>query len=159
MKLKISLISQVPSTPVYPIQVGYLETCHDLIYYLRFIFFAFLIFSDSLKGNNTMAIESVERTENGYLVNTSDWNEEIAAELFAEEGIDPTQEHWDVVNYVRTETLNGDEPNERSIMKAMGKLWGRKVSSKDMYEMFPGMPSKQGLKIGGCPQSTRKGGY
>jgi sulfur relay (sulfurtransferase) DsrC/TusE family protein len=28
-----------------------------------------------------------------------------------------------------------------------------------MYEMFPGMPSKQGLKIGGCPQSTRKGGY
>jgi len=25
--------------------------------------------------------------------------------------------------------------------------------------MFPGMPSKQGLKIGGCPMSTRKGGY
>ena len=37
-----------------------------------------------------MALESVERTENGYLVNTSDWTEEIAAELFAEEGIDPT---------------------------------------------------------------------
>ncbi len=106
-----------------------------------------------------MALESVERTDNGYLVNTADWNEEIAAELFAEEGIDPTQEHWDIVNYVRTETLNGDEPNERGIMKAMGKLWGRKVSSKEMYEMFPGMPSKQGLKIGGCPQSTRKGGY
>ena len=73
-----------------------------------------------------MALESVERTENGYLVNTNDWTEEIAAELFAEEGIDPTQEHWDTVKYVRQETLNGDEPNERSIMKAMGKLWGRK---------------------------------
>ncbi len=106
-----------------------------------------------------MALESVERTDNGYLVNINDWNEEIAAEIFAEEGIDPTQEHWDVVKYVRQETLNGDEPNERSIMKAMGKIWGRKVSSKEMYEMFPGMPSKQGLKIGGCPQSTRKGGY
>ena len=44
-------------------------------------------------------------------------------------------------------------------MKAMGKLWGEKVSSKLMYEMFPLMPSKQGLKIGGCPKSTRKGGY
>jgi len=106
-----------------------------------------------------MALESVERTENGYLINSSDWNEEIATELFAEEGIEPTQEHWDIINYVRQETLNGDEPNERGIMKAMGKLWGEKVSSKIMYEMFPGRPSKQVLKIGGCPQSTRKGGY
>jgi tRNA 2-thiouridine synthesizing protein E len=106
-----------------------------------------------------MALESVERTENGYLVNSGDWNEEIAAEIFAEEGIDPTQEHWDVVNFVREQTLAGDEPNERKILKAMEKVWGRKLTSKEMYEMFPGMPSKQGLKIGGCPQSTRKGGY
>jgi len=106
-----------------------------------------------------MALESVERTDNGYLVNSADWNEEIGAELFAEEGIEPTDRHWDIVRYVREETLAGDEPNERKIMKAMGNLWGEKVSSKLMYEMFPGMPSKQGLKIGGCPQSTRKGGY
>lgn len=106
-----------------------------------------------------MALESVERTENGYLVNATDWNEEIGAELFAEEGIEPTQEHWDIVHYVRNETLDGNEPNERTILKAMSKLWGRKVSSKEMYELFPLMPSKQGLKVGGCPQSTRKGGY
>ncbi|MDH5612390.1 MAG: TusE/DsrC/DsvC family sulfur relay protein [Gammaproteobacteria bacterium] len=106
-----------------------------------------------------MALESIERTENGYLVNANDWNEEIAKELFAEEGIEPTQDQWDVVNYVREETLAGDEPNERGILKAMSKKWNRKVTSKEMYEMFPGMPSKQGLKIGGCPQSTRKGGY
>jgi tRNA 2-thiouridine synthesizing protein E len=105
------------------------------------------------------ALDSVDRTANGYLENIADWNEEIAAELFAEEGIEATEEHWDTVKYVRQEVLDGNEPNERSIMKAMGKLWGRKVSSKEMYEKFPGMPSKQGLKIGGCPQSTRKGGY
>ncbi len=106
-----------------------------------------------------MSLDSVERTENGYLVNSSDWTEEIAAELFAEEGIEPTDRHWDIVRYVREETLAGDEPNERSIMKAMSKLWGEKATSKMMYEMCPLMPSKQGLKIGGCPQSTRKGGY
>jgi len=105
------------------------------------------------------ALDSVERTDKGYLVDSNDWNEEIAAELFAEEEITPTQEHWDIIKYVREETLGGDEPNERGIMKAMGKIWGRKVTSKEMYEMFPGMPSKQGLKIGGCPMSTRKGGY
>ena len=105
------------------------------------------------------ALDSVDRSANGYLENINDWNEETAAELFAEEGIDPTEEHWDTVRYVRQEILDGNEPNERGIMKAMGKKWGRKVSSKEMYEMFPEMPSKQGLKIGGCPQSTRKGGY
>ena len=105
------------------------------------------------------ALDSVDRTANGYLENINDWNEEIAAEIFVEEEIDPTEEHWDIVRYVRQEILDGNEPNERGIMKAMGKKWGRKVSSKEMYEMFPEMPSKQGLKIGGCPQSTRKGGY
>ncbi len=104
-------------------------------------------------------LDSVDRTANGYLENSNDWNEEIAAELFVEEGIDPTEDHWDTVRYVRQEILDGNEPNERGIMKAMGKKWGRKVSSKEMYEMFPEMPSKQGLKIGGCAQSTRKGGY
>jgi len=102
----------------------------------------------------------VEKTENGYLVDANDWTKEIAEEIFAEEDIVPTEEHWDVIEYMRDQVLNeGQEPNERGIMKAMGKKWGKKVSSKDMYAMFPGMPSKQGLKIGGLPQSTRKGGY
>jgi tRNA 2-thiouridine synthesizing protein E len=104
-------------------------------------------------------LDSVERTENGYLVNSGDWNEEIALELFAEEGIEPTDKHWDVVRYVREQTLEGNEPNERQILKAMQKIWGYKPTTKEMYELFPLMPSKQGLKIGGMPQSTRKGGY
>lgn len=106
-----------------------------------------------------MSLDSVERTDNGYLVDPSDWTEEIAAALFVEEGVEATDRHWDIVRYVREQVLAGDEPNERSIMKAMTKLWGEKATSKLMYEMFPGMPSKQGLKIGGCAQSTRKGGY
>lgn len=106
-----------------------------------------------------MSLDDIARTAEGYLENSEDWNEEIATALFVEEEIDATDRHWDIVRYVRAETLDGNEPNERSIMKAMGKIWGEKVSSKLMYEMFPGMPSKQGLKIGGCAKSTRKGGY
>lgn len=103
---------------------------------------------------------SVEKTENGYLVDANDWTKEIAEEIFAEEGITPTEEHWDVIEYMREQILDeGAEPNERGIMKAMGKKWGKKLTSKYMYELFPMMPSKQGLKIGGLPQSTRKGGY
>jgi len=105
--------------------------------------------------------QTIATTANGYLENANDWNEDVAKVLAAEEGIEMTQEHWDVINYLRDEHFNnnGNEPNERTILKDMGKQWGKKVSSKDMYLMFPQMPSKQGRKIAGLPQSTRKGGY
>lgn len=112
-----------------------------------------------------MALEvdgkTVETTENGYLVNTEDWTEAVGAAIAVEDELEMTEKHWDIVNYLRDEYFNngGNEPNERTIMKDMGKKWGSKVSSKDMYNMFPGMPSKQGRKIGGLSQSTRKGGY
>lgn len=112
-----------------------------------------------------MAIEvngkTIETTENGYLVDLNDWNDDVAAVLAEDEGIEMTDKHWDVVKYLRDQHVNngGNEPNERTILKDMGKQWGEKVSSKVMYEMFPQMPSKQGRKIAGLPQSTRKGGY
>jgi len=48
---------------------------------------------------------------------------------------------------------------ERAINKGMSKIWDRKVSSKDLYNLFPGAPSKQGNKIAGLPYVARKGGY
>jgi len=112
-----------------------------------------------------MALEidskAIEVTENGYLVNPEDWTEAVAAEIAKADKLEMTDQHWDVVNYLRNEHFNngGNEPNERTIMKDMGKNWGTKPTSKDMYNLFPGMPSKQGRKIAGLPQSTRKGGY
>ena len=105
--------------------------------------------------------KTIETTENGHLVNGEDWSEDVAKIIAAQEGIEMTQEHWDVVQYLRDEHYNnaGNEPNERTILKDMGKKWDKKLSSKDMYLLFPLMPSKQGRKIAGLPQSTRKGGY
>jgi len=105
--------------------------------------------------------KSIEVTDNGYLVDPTDWSEAVGEVLAADEEIEMTQEHWDIVNYLRDQHFNnnGAEPNERTILKDMSKIWGRKASSKDMYKMFPTMPSKQGRKIAGLAQSTRKGGY
>lgn len=112
-----------------------------------------------------MALEvdgkTIETTENGYLVNLDDWNEAVARVIASMDSVELTEKHMDVINYLREEHYNnaGNDPNERTILKDMGKLWGSKPTSKDMYALFPEMPSKQGRKIAGLPQSTRKGGY
>ena len=105
--------------------------------------------------------KTVEMTENGYLANLEDWSEAVAEAIAKADGIEMSEKHWDIIKYLRDEHYNngGNEPNERTIIKDMGKVWGSKPTSKDMYTLFPEMPSKQGRKIAGLPQSTRKGGY
>ena len=105
--------------------------------------------------------KTLETDDSGYLTELSDWNEEVALAMAAVDELDMTDKHMDVVRYLRAEHVDNasNEPNERTIMKDMGKMWGKKPSSKDMYTLFPGTPSKQGRKIAGLPKSTRKGGY
>lgn len=112
-----------------------------------------------------MAIEvdgkTVETTETGFLVEIGDWNESIAKYFADDEGVELTERHWDVINYLRDEFINnsGNQPNNRNMLKDMSKTWDTKVDSKMLYELFPGNPSKQAGRIGGLPESRRKGGY
>ena len=105
--------------------------------------------------------KQISTTDSGFLVNLDDWNEKVAEVIAEQEGISMTQEHWDVINYLREEYINhnGNQPNNRNMLKDMGDKWGKKVTSKMMYDLFPGNPSKQAGRIGGLPESMRKGGY
>lgn len=112
-----------------------------------------------------MAIEfngnTIETTANGYLVNIEDWSKELAEVIAKEEGVVLTQKHWDLIDYLRDEFINngGNQPNTRHIVKAMSDKWGEDIVQKDVYELFPKDPSKQGGRIAGLPESRRKGGY
>jgi len=105
--------------------------------------------------------KTIETSAEGFLVNVEDWSEAAAHMLAQSEGITLTERHWDVVNYLRDEYLNnhGNQPNTRTMVKDMGKKWGEKIGSKDLFALFPGNPSKQAGRIGGLPESRRKGGY
>lgn len=105
---------------------------------------------------------TIETNPNGYLMELSDWSEKVAEVMAAKEGIELTQRHWDLINYLRDEYFNNNEnqPNTRTIVKAMQQLWDdRKVDAKTIYDLFPLDPSKQGGRIAGLPESRRKGGY
>lgn len=113
-----------------------------------------------------MAIEvdgkSVETTPSGFLENIEDWSEPVAEVIAKEEGVEMTERHWDVVKYLRDQFINngGKLPNTRNMVKDLAKKWDDKsVNAKSLYDLFPGNPSKQAGRIGGLPESRRKGGY
>ena len=103
----------------------------------------------------------IATTDTGFLVNVDDWNEEIAKIIAAQEEIELTDKHWDVIKYLRDEFINNKEnqPNTRNMVKDLGKLWGEKIDTKALFDLFTGNPSKQAGRIAGLPESRRKGGY
>ncbi len=112
-----------------------------------------------------MAIEfngkKIDTTTTGFLVNQEDWSQELATFMAELEGLTLTEKHWDLMNFLRDEFFNNNanQPNTRQIVKAMSDKWGTNVIQKDVYDLFPKDPSKQGGRIAGLPESRRKGGY
>ena len=100
--------------------------------------------------------KTYETDEEGYLVNLSEWDEEAAKYLAIEEKVEMTDQHWEVINFLR-EYYNDYliAPAVRVLTKAIGKKLGpEKGNSKYLYELFPYGPAKQACKIAGLPKPT-----
>ncbi len=100
--------------------------------------------------------KSYETDEEGYLINLADWNSDVANHIAQTESIDMSEQHWEVVNFLRQYY---DEfqiaPAVRVLTKAIGKQLGAdKGNSQYLYELFPYGPAKQACKIAGLPKPT-----
>jgi len=104
----------------------------------------------------TVAGKTVEVDEEGYLVNRTDWSEEIGTHMAKVDNCELTPNHWEVINFLREYY---DEyqiaPAVRVLTKAIGKKLGAdKGTSKYLYELFPYGPAKQACKYAGLPKPT-----
>ncbi|MBY5991522.1 TusE/DsrC/DsvC family sulfur relay protein [Ferrimonas balearica] len=103
------------------------------------------------KGNE------IATDKQGYLLNSQEWEPEMAPLLAEQEGIALTEAHWEVVHFVRGfyEEFN-TSPAIRVLVKAIGqKLGADKGNSKYLYKLFPKGPAKQATKIAGLPKPAR----
>ncbi len=100
--------------------------------------------------------KTFETDEEGYLVNLSDWSEEIANHIAAQEQVEMSENHWEVVNFLRNYYNEYQiAPAVRVLTKAIGKQLGAdKGNSKYLYDLFPYGPAKQACKIAGLPKPT-----
>ncbi len=96
----------------------------------------------------TYAGATVEVDAEGFLADPQQWNQEIAAEIAAENGIAAlTDRHWLVVDFMRNTYLeSGSAPSIRTLGKASG------VPIKELYQLFPKGPAKLAAKIAGIPK-------
>lgn len=96
----------------------------------------------------TYAGTPVEVDAEGFLSDTGQWNEQVAAEIAAQSGIEQlTDRHWLVVNFMRDTYLeSGSAPSIRTLGKASG------VPIKELYQLFPKGPAKLAAKVAGIPK-------
>ncbi len=95
----------------------------------------------------TIAGIEVDVNAEGYLTDMNQWNEQIAAAIAVAEGIgELTPAHHKVLNYLRQQQAAGGSLTIRS----MGK--SGVVTTKELYDLFPGGPLKKSSKIAGIPK-------
>jgi len=96
-------------------------------------------------AQKTYAGVTLEVTDDGYLVDSSKWNEEIAKEIAKEEGIELTDKHFAVLKFIRD--------NEAGLtIRKVGN--SGIVDIKGFYGLFPGGPLKMSSKIAGIKKPT-----
>jgi TusE/DsrC/DsvC family sulfur relay protein len=105
-------------------------------------------------GVITVNSRTIHVAEDGYLSDVDDWNEEIARHLAEIEGIVMTDQHWEVVNFLREYyRLYQIAPMIKILVKKIGeKLGPEKATMKYLYELYPEGPAKQACKIAGLPR-------
>ena len=94
----------------------------------------------------TIAGAQVNVSEEGYLEEMDQWNEDIAKEIANEVGIELTDKHFEVLNYLREKT----EAGEALTIRKVGKSGITDI--KGLYKLFPKGPLKYSSKIAGIPK-------
>ena len=96
----------------------------------------------------TIAGVQVNVSDDGYLEDMNQWNKEIAKEIAKEIGIELTDKHFEVLNYLREKTSAGEALTIRKVGKS------GIVDIKELYVLFPKGPLKFSSKIAGIPKPT-----
>ncbi len=101
--------------------------------------------------------KELERDAQGYLKHIDEWSEALALKLAAEESIEMTDAHWEVVHFVRNFYLEfNTSPAVRMLVKAMVQKFGEeKGNSRYLFRLFPAGPAKQATKIAGLPRPVK----
>jgi len=81
-----------------------------------------------------------------------EWSESLARQLAAEENIEMTDAHWDVIRFLRSHCEeHGTTCSARLVLKGMVAHYKQQGGKRYLYTLFPRGPVVQACKIAGIP--------
>lgn len=93
-----------------------------------------------------IAGKMVDVTDEGYLTDPSQWNEDIAKAIANDLNIELSEKHMEVIRFLREKQAQGEALTIRKLGKS------GIVDIKGLYQLFPGGPLKYSSKIAGIPK-------
>ncbi|PBQ14720.1 sulfurtransferase TusE [Pseudomonas congelans] len=99
---------------------------------------------------------SIELDKDGFLQDLSDWSLDVAHALSAEEGIELSAEHLEILELLRGFYAEFQlSPATRPLIKYTAlKLGAEKGNSMHLNRLFNGTPAKLAAKLAGLPKPT-----
>jgi TusE/DsrC/DsvC family sulfur relay protein len=85
--------------------------------------------------------------EEGFLTDPGEWDPDLAKALAASIGIELTDAHWRVVNFLRADyETRGETATTRRVQTVGG------VPVKEQFRLFPKKPGKKMAYVAGLPK-------
>jgi len=113
--------------------------------------------SDLTVESSTRNIEfqgrTIEVDEDGNLKCAEDWCKELADYLSREDGIELSEDHWEIINFVRWYYLTYNNcPHPKFITKSLNKRCGaEKYTVKYFFALFGQKPVRTACRYAGIP--------
>ncbi|MBJ6137803.1 TusE/DsrC/DsvC family sulfur relay protein [Marinobacter litoralis] len=98
-----------------------------------------------------------DRNNEGFLENANDWTSVVAEKIAAEDQIELSDNHWEIIEFLRDfyKAHEMSPPSNRLFVKAVKDALGeQKGNSIYLMQLFPGTPAKTACKIAGLPRPT-----
>lgn len=95
----------------------------------------------------TIAGHDVDVNDEGFLTHPDQWDEALGAELATLIGIEMTEQHWQIIRFLRADyAAQGETATLRRVSTQAN------VPVKDLFALFPGKPAKKMAYVAGLPK-------
>ena len=98
--------------------------------------------------------KSIATTQEGFLIHSEDWNEQVCEALSKAHSIDLTDDHWEIIQLLRDYCAQGNEPPSMRHLSREVKthLSPEKARSIYLMRLFGASPAKMAARLAGLPK-------
>ena len=133
----------------------------SLHFYIVILEYAKTLIQNLFNAGAVMSLEvngaTIDLDDDGYLVDRTQWNQDVALALAKTEDVEMSDQHWEIVNFLRSYYEEYQiAPMIKILAKEIAKIRDidKREASKVLYDLFPSGPAKQACKIAGLPKPT-----